>query len=86
MVTPDCGERVVKPATTVLSCAGFVSPAPSGKERRMDPTFRSRDRPGEAPPHGHAHFWERAFARDQFIRTAALATGAVAGATSGSQR
>ena len=47
----------------------------------MDSTFRSN-----APPHqrhghiGHAHFWERAMSRDQFIKTAAVATGAAASA------
>jgi hypothetical protein len=29
---------------------------------------------------GHAHFWDRALSRDRFLKTAALATGAVAGA------
>lgn len=29
------------------------------------------------PRHGHAHFWQRALTRSQFVRTAAAATGAI---------
>ena len=36
---------------------------------------------GEAPAYlGHAHFWERAMSRQQFIKTAAGATGILLGA------
>jgi hypothetical protein len=37
--------------------------------------------PATGPPghHGHAHFWERAFSRRRFVRTAAGATALVVG-------
>jgi hypothetical protein len=40
----------------------------------------SRSSPGIGQPHlGHAHFWERAMSRRQFIQTVAGATGAILG-------
>lgn len=53
----------------------------------MDTAFRSI-----GPPHdgqrqvGHAHFWERALSRNQFIRTAASAAGVALGAGLGLPR
>jgi len=39
------------------------------------------DLPSETPAYpGHAHFWERAMSRQQFIKTAAEATGILLGA------
>jgi hypothetical protein len=43
----------------------------------MDPTSRSLGPPGAGHRHvGHAHFWERALSRGQFLRTAAGVGGA----------
>ena len=42
----------------------------------MDPTWRANGPPPPGQRHvGHAHFWERALSRGQFIGTAAGATG-----------
>lgn len=47
----------------------------------MDVAFRSTGPPHAGHGHiGHAHFWERALSRGQFLRTAAGATGAALGA------
>ena len=42
----------------------------------MNTAFQSKGPPSDGGPYvGHAHFWERAMSRGQFIKTAAGATG-----------
>jgi hypothetical protein len=80
-----CGERLVKPATAAMTCAGFLPGrrSASRKERHMRITpgavpIAGPPQPGQRSL-GHAHFWERALSRRQVIKTAAGGTAVALG-------